>query len=154
MRVLASLLTAAVLVGALAGCAKNTSQETSTTSTAAPETATTAPANVAMAPQAAMTKLPVYPGAKTEAAGSTSSVGMGGTASGSVMSTTDAFDKVYKWYQAHMPAGSERTHVTAAGTESAVFVIGPASKNQQSVTISKTAATGGKTMITLAQVKR
>src|SRR6202022_515337 len=153
MRVVASLMTAALLIGPLAGCAKNASQQTSTTSTTAPETATTAPAKVAMAPSA-MTKLPVYPGAKTEAASTTSSLAMGGTASGSVMSTTDAFDKVYKWYQAHMPAGSERSHLTAAGTESAVFLIGPASKNQQSVTISRTAATLGKTMITLAQVKR
>ena len=70
-------------------------------------------------------------------------------ASGTVMSTDDSFDKVYAWYQQHMPAGSEKSHVTSP-VESAVFMLGETGKDQQSVTIS---TQGSKTMISIAHVK-
>jgi hypothetical protein len=76
-------------------------------------------------------------------------MGMAKSAAGQVMSTTDSFDKVYAWYQKNMPAGSEKAHSTTP-VESAVFMLGEAGKDQQSVTIS---VSGGKTMITVAQVK-
>jgi hypothetical protein len=78
-------------------------------------------------------------------------MGMGAakSAAGKVMSTADSFDKVYAWYQKNMPAGSEKAHTTSP-VESAVFMIGEAGKDQQSVTISTMA---GKTMITIAHVK-
>jgi len=74
---------------------------------------------------------------------------MAKTAAGKVLSTTDSFDKVYAWYQKNMPAGSEKAHTTTP-VESAVFMLGEAGKDQKSVTIS---VSGGKTMITIAQVK-
>ena len=92
--------------------------------------------------------IPSYPGAKTEAAGS--SMAMGGNASGKVMSTADSFDKVYAWYQKNMPAGSEKAH-TDTPIKSAVFMLGEAGATQQSVTIT---VAQGKTMITVASVKK
>jgi hypothetical protein len=74
---------------------------------------------------------------------------MGTTASGSVMTTDDSFDKVYTWYQQHMPAGSEKSHMTAP-VQSAVFIIGDPSSGQKSVTITVQAS---KTMISIANVK-
>jgi hypothetical protein len=74
---------------------------------------------------------------------------MGTTASGSVMTTDDSFDKVYGWYQQHMPAGSEKSHMTSP-VQSAVFIIGDPSSGQKSVTIT---AQGAKTMISIANVK-
>ena len=76
-------------------------------------------------------------------------MGMAKSAAGKVMSTTDSFDTVYAWYQKNMPAGSEKAHTTTP-VQSAVFMLGEAGKDQQSVTIS---VSGNKTMITVAQVK-
>lgn len=100
--------------------------------------ATTAPASG---------EAPKYPGAVTQASGSGSN--MGTTATGTVMSTDDSFDKVYQWYQQNMPAGSEKSHVTAP-VQSAVFTMGDTSSGQTSVTIT---TQGGKTMITIGKVK-
>lgn len=93
------------------------------------------------------TGLPSYPGATTMASGSSSS--MGSAAAGKVLTTGDAFAKVYAWYQKNMPQGSEKAHTTSP-VESAVFTIGETGKDQQSVTIT---TQGGKTMITIAHVK-
>lgn len=95
----------------------------------------------------AVSQIPEYPGATTQAAGSGSN--MGTAAAGKVMSTDDSFDKVYGWYQQKMPTGSEKSHVTAP-VESAVFMIGDTGSGQSSVTLT---AQGGKTMITIAHVK-
>ncbi|HTU80650.1 MAG TPA: hypothetical protein VMF61_00885 [Candidatus Acidoferrales bacterium] len=94
--------------------------------------------------------VPSYPGATTQAAGSSSMNMGGGMASGKVLTTDDSFDKVYAWYQQNMPAGSEKAHTTTP-VQSAVFTVGEAGKDQQSVTIS---VSGGKTMITIAHVKQ
>ena len=91
--------------------------------------------------------IPSYPGATTQAAGSSNS--MGKSASGSVMTTDDSFDKVYAWYQKNMPAGSEKSHTTAP-MQMAVFTLGDPSSGQKSVTIT---TSGGKTMITIGSVK-
>src|SRR5690242_14847910 len=56
-------------------------------------------------------QVPKYPGAVTQYSGTSSS--MGQTARGTVATTDDSFDKVYAWYQSHLPAGSEKAHVTA-----------------------------------------
>jgi hypothetical protein len=95
----------------------------------------------------AVSEIPEYPGAATQAAGSGSN--MGTDAAGKVMSTSDSFDKVYGWYQQKLPSGSERSHVTSP-IQSAVFTIGEASSGQSSVTLT---TQGGKTMITIAHVK-
>lgn len=91
---------------------------------------------------------PSYPGATTMAAGS--SMQMGGKSEGKVLTTADSFDKVYAWYQKNMPAGSEKAHTTSP-IESAVFTIGEAGTDQQSVTVT---VSGSKTMITIAHVKQ
>ena len=95
----------------------------------------------------AVSEIPEYPGAETQAAGSGSN--MGTDAAGKVMSTSDSFDKVYGWYQQKLPSGSERSHVDSP-IQSAVFTIGETSTGQSSVTLT---AQGGKTMITIAHVK-
>jgi hypothetical protein len=91
--------------------------------------------------------IPTYPGATVMAAGSSSN--MGGSSAGKVMTTADAFAKVYAWYQKNLPAGSEKAHMTTP-VESAVFTMGEAGKDQTSVSIT---TQGGKTMITVAHVK-
>ncbi|MGB6522753.1 MAG: hypothetical protein WBE83_13380 [Candidatus Cybelea sp.] len=96
---------------------------------------------------AAGSEPPSYPGAETQASGSSSN--MGQSAAGKVLTTDDSFDKVYQWYQQNMPAGSEKSHVTAP-LQSAVFTVGDPGKGQTSVTLT---TSGGKTMITIARVK-
>ena len=140
---------------AMAGCSgkNNNAQQTNTTATEAPAAAaaSTAPTtNKGTTATGTMTQLPEYPGATKMASGA-SGMSMGGTAAGTVLSTSDSFDKVYKWYQSKLPAGSEKSHMTTAVGQTAAFTIGELGKDQQSVTIH---AAGGKTMITLAHVKR
>ncbi|HTX58690.1 MAG TPA: hypothetical protein VMH02_03360, partial [Verrucomicrobiae bacterium] len=95
--------------------------------------------------------IPNYPNATAEASGSSSMGANGGTASGKVLATTDSFEKVYAWYQKEMPAGSERSHITTP-MKSAVFMVGNAGEDQESVTIT-TSPSGNKTLITIARVK-
>ncbi|MBV9719776.1 MAG: hypothetical protein JOZ77_10675 [Candidatus Eremiobacteraeota bacterium] len=139
-----SLLVATMF--AVAACAgkssSNTSDQTNTVSSpaSADAAATTAAATTTAAPAGS---IPNYPGATT--AYSATSQGQSGT----VMTTNDSFATVYAWYQQHMPAGSEKAHMTAP-VESAIFSVGP-DNDQTSVSI--TSATG-KTTITIAHAKR
>ncbi|MBV9276919.1 MAG: hypothetical protein JOZ97_01640 [Candidatus Eremiobacteraeota bacterium] len=139
----------------MAGCSgkNNNAQQTTTTATEAPAAAaSTAPTtSKGTTATGTMTNLPEYPGAAKMASGASGMSMGGGTAAGTVMQTSDSFDKVYKWYQSKLPAGSEKSHMTTAVGDTAVFTIGELGKDQQSVTIH---AVGGKTMITLAHVKR
>jgi hypothetical protein len=133
---------------ALAACAgkssSNSSDQTSTSATAAAGDSTAA----SPAASAAAGEIPNYPGATTAASGTGSN--MGQTASGTVLTTDDSFDKVYQWYQQNMPAGSEKSHVTAP-IQSAVFTLGTSSQEVSSVTIT---VQGSKTMITIGKVKQ
>jgi Spy/CpxP family protein refolding chaperone len=142
-----SLIIAAAL--ALAACSGKSSSNSSDQTNAAASAAATEAASPAAsaAASAAADEIPSYPGATTAASGSGSN--MGQTESGSVLMTDDSFDKVYAWYQQHMPAGSEKSHVTAP-IESAVFTLGSA-PDVSSATIT---AQGGKTMITIGKVKQ
>jgi hypothetical protein len=125
----------------------NSSDQSNATATSAADS--NAAATTAAAPAtAAAGDIPSYPGATTAASGSSNN--MGESASGSVMMTPDSFDKVYAWYQQHMPAGSEKTHTTSP-VETAVFVIGDPSSGQKSATIT---TQGSQTMITIANVKQ
>jgi len=151
---LSGLYLAIALTLVLGGCAKNASQSSNATATEAPAGAagTTAPVTKkGTTATGTMTQLPEYPGATKMASGASSSMMAGGSAAGTVLSTSDPFAKVYKWYQQKLPAGSEKAHQTTAVGETAVFTIGEMGKDQQSVTLSVAA---GKTMITLAHVKR
>lgn len=147
-----SLIVALAL--AFTACSSKTSSNSSQTSgdqttTESSAAASEAPSTEASAaPSTATGQVPAYPGATTQYSGSSSS--MGQSAGGTVMTTDDSFDKVYSWYQAHMPAGSEKAHVTAP-VQSAVFTIGEMGSDQTSVSIT---VSGGKTMITIGHVKR
>lgn len=154
MRFLITSLAVVVALLTVTACTGKSSDNTSTEASAA----ASAPAEAASpeessaasaAPEAssAAGSIPTYPGATTQASGSSSNTM--GSAAGSVMTSDDSFDKVYAWYQQNMPAGSEKSHVTAP-VESAVFTIGDPSSGQTSVTIT---TSGGKTMITVAKVK-
>jgi hypothetical protein len=146
MRFLTISLAIAVAI-AFPACASKSSSNTSTTTSDTNAAATSAaPADNATA-QPASGDIPSYPGATTQASGSGSN--MGTTASGTVMTTDDSFDKVYGWYQQHMPSGSEKSHMTAP-VQSAVFILGDPSSGQKSVTIT---VQGSKTMISIANVK-
>lgn len=153
MRFLTISLAIAAMI-ALSACSSKSSSNTSTTSSDTNAAATSAaPAdNGSAAPEAGASTaadgdIPSYPGATTQASGSGSN--MGTTASGTVQTTDDSFDKVYGWYQQHMPAGSEKSHMTAP-VQSAVFILGDPSSGQKSVTIT---VQGSKTMISIANVK-
>src|SRR5579862_2053828 len=157
MRLLTISLAIAVAI-ALPACSGKSSSNTSSTSTDTNAAATSAaPADNGTAEPAAGAStaaqpasggdIPSYPGATTQASGSGSN--MGTTASGTVMTTDDSFDKVYSWYQKNMPAGSEKSHMTSP-VQSAVFIIGDPSSGQKSVTIT---TQGPKTMISIANVK-
>jgi hypothetical protein len=146
------VLVAATL--AITACASKSSsndqsQSSAEATTAASSAATTTDntAASAAASPAAAGEAPAYPGATTQASGSSSN--MGQSAAGTVMTTDDSFDKVYAWYQKNMPAGSEKSHMTAP-VQSAVFMVGDPGSGQTSVTIT---VSGGKTMITTAKVK-
>ncbi len=139
-----SLVIAAAL--AMTACAGKSNSNSSDQSNAA-ATSAAEPSGAATTAAAASGEIPSYPGAATQASGSSSN--MGQSATGTVMTTDDAFDKVYTWYQQHMPAGSEKSHTTAP-VQSAVFMIGNPGTDQTSLTIT---TSGAKTMITIAHVK-
>lgn len=139
-------LAAIVAVTACAGkSSSNSSDQSNAAATSAAEPTTTASAEATAS--AANGDIPQYPGATTQGSGTSSN--MGQTTSGTIMSTDDSFDKVYTWYQQHMPAGSEKSHMTAP-VQSAVFVIGDPSTVRKSVTLT---VAGSKTMISIASVK-
>lgn len=90
--------------------------------------------------------VPVYPGASSESGG-LSVQSKEGNQQIAMLTTSDSFDKVYEWYKSHMPAGSEKLHMTSGGSSVAQFAIGTESdKRFKSVMI--TEATG-KTSIQL-----
>ncbi len=144
-----SLIVIAAFVAVTACNGKSSSSSSDQTNAAASAAATEAATTSAGAPatSSAAGEAPTYPGAVSQASGSSSN--MGSSAAGQVLTTDDAFDKVYSWYQQNMPAGSEKSHVTAP-VESAVFTVGQPGQGQTSVTLT---VSGGKTMITIAKVK-
>ncbi len=158
MRFFTSSLAIVAVVLALAACTgKSSSSDQSNASATAAADATAAASSdqsTATATSGADANaspsgdIPSYPGATTQASGSSSNM-MTQNATGTVMTTSDSFDKVYQWYQKNMPAGSERAHITSPA-QSAVFVVVGADKTQASVTI---ATNAGKTVITMAHVK-
>ena len=84
--------------------------------------------------------VPVYPGASSESGG-LSVQSKEGNQQIAMLTTADSFDKVYEWYKSHMPAGSEKLHMTTGGSSVAQFAIGTESdKSFKSVMI--TEATG------------
>ncbi|HEY1653909.1 MAG TPA: hypothetical protein VGF86_02210 [Candidatus Tumulicola sp.] len=160
MRFLTTSLAIGAIALALAACAGKSSDSDQSSASATSAAATSAAAETSpeasateSAASTAMTKtdeVPTYPGATTQAAGSSEGMGGAAAASGKVLTTTDSFATVYAWYQKNMPAGSEKAHVTSP-VESAMFTLGDPGSDQTSVTISTLA---GKTMITIGHVKK
>lgn len=146
---LAVLLAAFAVTGCTSKSSSSSSDQSSATATAAATDSGAASSSDSSSSSDNATQIPKYPGADTNASGSTTNGMNGGSAAGTVMSTSDSFDKVYAWYQQHMPAGSEKSHTTSP-IESAVFTLGNAGSDQTSVTIT---TSNGKTMITMAHVK-
>ena len=149
-----------VLVAGLCACSKNGSDQSASTATNAPNAAASA-ADTSATTAAAETKTAgsiagaeVYPGAKLQAGGSSSAGAMGGTVAGKVYVTGDSYDKVTAWYKAHMPADAQETHASASGSDSTVYVTGLGTSHQQSLSIMSSAATQGKTWITVADIKK
>ncbi len=156
MRLLTTSLMAVLAAVAITACSGGSSSssasdqsDTTAASPASDNSASSSATDTSVSSDASTGDIPSYPGATTEASGSSSSMGMAKSAAGKVMTTADSFDKVYAWYQKNMPAGSEKAHTTTP-VESAVFMMGEAGKDQKSVTIT---VSGGKTMISIAQVK-
>jgi hypothetical protein len=147
MRFLSLPLVALAVALAVTGCGGGKSSSSDSGSDRAAASTSDSSKTASSSAGTAVSEIPEYPGAETQASGSGSN--MGTDAAGKVMSTSDSFDKVYGWYQQKMPSGSERSHVDAP-VQSAVFTIGEASSGQSSVTLT---AQGGKTMITIAHVK-
>jgi hypothetical protein len=141
MRFVQTSLVAFSIALVITGCSSKSPSSSDTSGDQTAAAASSAPASKAGS------DIPSYPGAATQAAGSSSN--MGTSAAGKVLSTGDSFDKVYGWYQQNMPAGSEKSHVDSP-VQSAVFMIGDTSTGQSSVTLT---TQGGKTMITIAHVK-
>ena len=156
MRILKLSLAVIMALVAVTACNGKSSSSSDNQSSAAAspgaEASAAAPASAAnaAAPASAANaagNVPSYPGAVTQASGSSS--GAMGSAAGTVLSTDDSFDKVYAWYQQNLPAGSEKSHTTSP-VESAVFTLGTPGQGGTTVTIS---TSGGKTLITIGKVQ-
>ena len=80
--------------------------------------------------------LPIYPGATPSEGGSLAADTNRGSAKVVTLQTKDSFDKVYAFYHTNMPAGSEKSKMSMAGSSMASFQIGnEAAKMQKSVSI-------------------
>jgi hypothetical protein len=79
---------------------------------------------------------PLYPGATQSADnGSISVTSASGSGTMASFSTNDGFDKVYTWYQAHLPKGSEKMHVSQGGSSMAEFTMAENTANQTLVMV-------------------
>ena len=157
MRRLISALAITSVFLTLAACTgKSSSSDQSSTAASAGAEATAAAgaggssmeAQTSALPSPTSVTIPEYPGAATQSVTNNPAVVARTHASGKVLTTGDPFDKVYVWYQQHMPAGSERLHVTQPAP-AAAFVVVEANSNQDSVSIT---TRGGKTYVTIAHV--
>ena len=119
------LLIACTLVGT--GCAKN---DSANQSSAIPSSApTTAGSSGTGATGELMTKLPVYPGASSTAP--ITAIVSGKHVVSQAYTTADSFDKVYKWYQAALPAHSETSHEASTSEDSALFTLSGGTTTQR-----------------------
>ena len=77
---------------------------------------------------------PVYPGAQGNSEGTVSYTGANGGAM-AAFKTSDDFDKVYEYYKAQLPAGSEKMKMSSGDGSIAEFVVSSAN-GETSVQIS------------------
>lgn len=92
---------------------------------------------------------PLYPGATQDADGGgmtlTTAEGTNSTAS---LKSTDPFDKVYDFYKAQMPPGSEKLKLSSGGSSTAMFQVGD-SDAKETVLVTIAAKDGDPTAITI-----
>lgn len=81
---------------------------------------------------------PLYPGATPDGDGGSMTLTTGeGTSSRAALKSTDPFDKVYDYYKAQMPSGSEKFKMSSGGSSTAMFQVGDSdAKETVIVTIS------------------
>lgn len=152
MRISAALFAVALI--ACAGCSSHkttveTDQGPATVTTSNDNKTTTVETNqgkVTVGADVDPSKLnaPVYPGASKNDAGGYSVEGSEGNASMAAFKTSDDFEKVYEYYKAHMPSGSEKMKMASGGESVATFALEDA-KGQTTVMI--TSKTAGETDI-------
>ncbi len=155
------VLVVAVLVLAIAGCGRKTSQAPppQETPAAAPAPATPAPDGAPATPApgapAAPESLPAYPGAKQTSSSSFSGTGPSGTAGQwtiVVLETTDPFEKVRDFYKANAPKGFAQSFATeqsdAGGRNFALWFARTDQKAWHTITVEEDKA-AGKVTITL-----
>lgn len=145
MRFTASLCVAAVFI-ALAGCSSHktyiptasggvnleTNKQNNTTTLTSKEGSMTVGQN---AVDLAKLGLPVYPGASAKNGGLSMQTKEGATQT-VVLTTPDAFPKVYDWYKGKMPADSAKMHIESQAGGMATFEVGSTtSKEHKSVMI-------------------
>jgi len=96
--------------------------------------------------------LPVYPGATTGEGGAMAGQSQQGSGAMVILKSTDSFDKVYAWYKAQMPAGSQQMESTSGDSSVAEFAVGKeGDKDQKSVTI--TSGTDGTSIMLISSSK-
>lgn len=79
--------------------------------------------------------VPIYPGATASESGGYAMTGKLGKAQVVSLTSNDTFARVYAWYSAQMPAGSEKMKITSGATQMAEFALGEHSKDQRTVMI-------------------
>ena len=79
--------------------------------------------------------VPIYPAAKTAESGGYAMTGREGNAQVVSLTSGDAFAKVYAWYRAKMPRGSEKLKVSDPGAEMAEFVSNADGNEQRTVMV-------------------
>jgi hypothetical protein len=104
-----------LLVATATACTKSADTSATTSATDATATATGSAMSSSGATIDDKTKLPLYPGGKAASSGSSANE------AGTVLTTSDSFDKVYSWYKSKLPAGSEKAKIDTAGLSSATF---------------------------------
>lgn len=75
--------------------------------------------------------LPIYPGAVQNENAGFSGQGAAGTSAMTTLTTKDSFDKVYEWYKAQLPAGSEKVKTTSDSGSMAMFQVGKEGDKEQ-----------------------
>jgi len=92
---------------------------------------------------------PLYPGATEDSGGGSMSLTTAeGTTASAVLKSTDPFEKVYDFYKAQMPAGSEKLKMSGEGSSTAMFQVGD-SGSKETVVVSIAAKDGEPTSITI-----
>jgi hypothetical protein len=97
---------------------------------------------------AAKLGVPIYPGATAIEGGGLNATTAEGSAQILVLTTNDAFTRVYSWYQAKLPAGSEKAHTSTADSSFASFEM--AKNGDKEISAVELSTDNGKTQIAIS----